>query len=106
LEGFPRKSLQRKTQSQNGARIYIPGRALEHIRNGFSGETRTGIVERHAPKDSQRFFELQDYPLEAPAIYRDIDPWNFSSQILARIPEELIVLEAPDIRWSDWGTRE
>ena len=27
-------------------------------------------------------------------------------QILSRIPEELIVLEAPDIRWSDWGTRE
>jgi hypothetical protein len=43
---------------------------------------------------------------EAPGLYRDISPWNFSSHILARIAEELIVLEAPDIRWSDWGTRK
>jgi mannose-1-phosphate guanylyltransferase len=65
-----------------------------------------GLLRDMAPKDSQRLFELQDYSVNAPAIYRDIHPWNFSSEILARIPEELIVLEAPDIRWSDWGTRE
>jgi hypothetical protein len=59
-----------------------------------------------APKDSQRLFELQDHPEKAPAIYRDIRPWSISSQFLARIPEELVVLEAPDIHWSDWGTRE
>jgi len=65
-----------------------------------------GLLRDMAPKDSQRLFELQDYSVDAPAVYRDIGPWNFSSQILARIPEELIVLEAPDIHWSDWGTRE
>ena len=59
-----------------------------------------------APKDSQKLFEMRDYPAEAPAIYRNMHPWDFSNQILARIPEELIVLEAPDIHWSDWGTRE
>ena len=59
-----------------------------------------------APKDSRKLFELRDYLAEAPAIYRTNHPWNFSNQILARIPEELIVLEAPDIHWSDWGTRE
>jgi mannose-1-phosphate guanylyltransferase len=65
-----------------------------------------GLLREMAPKDSQRLFELRDYPAEAPAIYRDISPWNFSSHILTRIVDELIVLEAPDIRWSDWGTRE
>lgn len=65
-----------------------------------------GLLRDMAPKDSQRLFELQDYLAEAPAIYPHIHPWNFSNHILARIPEELIVLEAPDIRWSDWGTRE
>jgi mannose-1-phosphate guanylyltransferase len=64
------------------------------------------LLRDMAPKDSQKLFELQDYSVDAPAIYRDIHPWNFSSQILARIPEKLIVLEAPDIHWSDWGTRE
>jgi mannose-1-phosphate guanylyltransferase len=64
------------------------------------------LLREMAPKDSQKLFELRDSSLDAPAIYRDIHPWNFSSRILAHIPEELIVLEAPDIRWSDWGTRE
>ena len=65
-----------------------------------------GLLREMAPEDSQRLFELRDYPAEAPAIYRIISPWNFSSHILARIAEELIVLEAPDVCWSDWGTRE
>jgi len=64
------------------------------------------LLRDMAPEDSQKLFELRDYSVDAPPIYRDLSPWNFSSQILARIPEELIVLEAPDIRWSDWGTRE
>jgi mannose-1-phosphate guanylyltransferase len=64
------------------------------------------LLKDMAPKDSQKLFELQDCSKNASAIYRDIQPWNFSNQILARIPEELIVFEAPDIRWSDWGTRE
>ena len=65
-----------------------------------------GLLRDMAPKDSKKLFELRDYPAEAPAIYRNLHPWNFSNQILARIPDELIVLEAPDIHWSDWGTRE
>jgi mannose-1-phosphate guanylyltransferase len=64
------------------------------------------LLRDMAPKDSQKLFELQDCSINAHAIYRDIHPWNFSSQILARIPEELIVLETPDICWSDWGTPE
>jgi mannose-1-phosphate guanylyltransferase len=65
-----------------------------------------GLLRDMAPKDSQKLFDVQDYPAEAPAIYRDLNPWNFSTHILSRIAEELIVLEAPDIHWSDWGTRE
>lgn len=65
-----------------------------------------GLLRNMAPKDSQKLFEVQDYGAEAPAIYRDLNPWNFSTHILARIAKELIVLEAPDIHWSDWGTRE
>ncbi len=64
-----------------------------------------GLLRNLAPKDSQRLFEFLDYA-EVSALYRNISPWNFSSRILACIAEDLIVLEAPDIRWSDWGTRE
>jgi mannose-1-phosphate guanylyltransferase len=72
----------------------------------FQLKRMLGLLRDMAPKDSQRLFEVQDCTVEARAIYRVIRPWNFSSQILARIPEELVVLEASDIRWSDWGTRE
>jgi mannose-1-phosphate guanylyltransferase len=72
----------------------------------FQVERALELLRDMAPKDSQRLFELQDYSVDASVAYRDIGPWNFSSQILTRIPEELIVLEAPDIHWSDWGTRE
>lgn len=64
------------------------------------------LLRDMAPKDSQKLFDMQDCIAEAPAIYRDLYPWNFSTHILARIAEDLIVLEAPDIHWSDWGTRE
>jgi mannose-1-phosphate guanylyltransferase len=64
------------------------------------------LLRDMAPKDSQRLFELQDDSVDASVVYRDIGPWNFSSHILTRIPEELIVLEAPNMHWSDWGTRE
>lgn len=33
-----------------------------------------------------------------------IAPFNFSSRVLAREPEELKVLPLEGIRWSDWGT--
>lgn len=65
-----------------------------------------GLLRDMAPKDSQKLFDMQDYLAEAPAIYRDLYSWNFSTHILARIAKDLIVLEAPDIYWSDWGTRE
>jgi len=64
------------------------------------------LLRALAPRNSQKLFYLQGFPEEISAIYQDIDPWNFSSQILAQIPNELIVFEVPDVRWSDWGTRE
>jgi mannose-1-phosphate guanylyltransferase len=64
------------------------------------------LLKTLAPRNSQKLFDLHTSSEDASVIYRDIDPWNFSSQILARIPNELIVFEVPDIRWSDWGTRE
>lgn len=64
------------------------------------------LLRNLAPSNSLKLFDLQNSPALAPETYRVINPWNFSNQILARIPEEIIVLEVPDVRWSDWGTRE
>jgi mannose-1-phosphate guanylyltransferase len=72
----------------------------------FQLKRMLGLLEEMSPKDSLKLFEMRNCAVEAPGLYRDISPWNFSSHILVRIAEELIVLEVPDIRWSDWGTRE
>jgi mannose-1-phosphate guanylyltransferase len=42
----------------------------------------------------------------ADEVYRNVGAWNLSTQLLARIPQHLIVVEVADVHWSDWGTRE
>jgi mannose-1-phosphate guanylyltransferase len=118
---LPDGPLHTKSTSQNAHNIKAfvekPGlaEATELISQGglwntfvmvFHLKQMLALLREMAPADSQKLFELQDYSAEAPAIYRNIQPWSFSTRILARIPEKLIVFEVPDIRWSDWGTRE
>ncbi len=55
------------------------------------------------------FEEMQRFsagrrPIEA--IYEEITPWNFSSRVLAHIPQHLVVVRVDDVHWSDWGTRK
>jgi mannose-1-phosphate guanylyltransferase len=38
--------------------------------------------------------------------YAALAPWNFSSQLLARIPQHLAVLRVEGVHWNDWGTPE
>jgi hypothetical protein len=40
-----------------------------------------------------------------PSAYESLSPWNFSSDLLARVTERLLVLEVVGSGWSDWGTR-
>jgi mannose-1-phosphate guanylyltransferase len=55
------------------------------------------------------FAEMCALPADAAgaaARYGQLQPWNFSTAFLARIPEHLVVLRVDDIQWSDWGTRQ
>lgn len=58
------------------------------------------------PHEFNKLSELRESPQKAAELYRAIDPWNFSTRILARIPQHLIMLEVADVYWNDWGTRE
>lgn len=40
------------------------------------------------------------------AIYRDMPAKNFSSDLLQRVPERLLVIELTGVLWSDWGKPE
>jgi mannose-1-phosphate guanylyltransferase len=64
------------------------------------------LVQEMAPHDVGRLFELRNSPEKAAELYQTMHPWNFSTQVLARIPQHLIVLKVANLFWSDWGTRE
>jgi mannose-1-phosphate guanylyltransferase len=64
------------------------------------------ILSRIVPGRFHALSELIRSPHKADEIYQTIDPWNFSTQVLTRIPQHIIMLEINDVCWSDWGTRE
>jgi mannose-1-phosphate guanylyltransferase len=64
------------------------------------------LLRRVAPREFAHMWQLAADPGRVLDVYRDLTPWNFSSQVLARITEHLVVLPVEDVHWSDWGTRE
>jgi mannose-1-phosphate guanylyltransferase len=58
------------------------------------------------PDEFNQLSELRESPQKAAELYHTIGPWNFSTRVLARISQHLIMLEVADVCWSDWGTRE
>jgi len=64
------------------------------------------LVKEVVPDEIEKLNEICEKPNRAADLYRTIPPWNFSTHVLARIPQQLIVLQVADVSWSDWGTRE
>ena len=58
------------------------------------------------PYEYEQLSQLLVSPHRAPQIYESLKPWNLSTQVLARIPEHLVMFKVADVGWSDWGTRE
>jgi mannose-1-phosphate guanylyltransferase len=58
------------------------------------------------PREFEKLSPLRESPEKVATIYHDLDSWNLSTRLLARIPEHLIVIQIEGVRWSDWGTRE
>lgn len=72
----------------------------------FKLENMIKILKQLVPDRFRAMTELLNFPHEAEGIYRNLEPWNFSTEVLTHISEHIIILEIDDIRWSDWGTRE
>ena len=64
------------------------------------------ILERLVPDSFYAMEELVRSPRKAAEVYQNIDSWNFSTRVLTRIPQHIIMLEIDDVAWSDWGTPE
>jgi mannose-1-phosphate guanylyltransferase len=64
------------------------------------------LLQQTVPQEFGKLLILRNYPENAVELYRAITPWNFSTHVLARIPQHLIVFRVGNVSWSDWGTRE
>jgi mannose-1-phosphate guanylyltransferase len=64
------------------------------------------LLQMVAPEEFGRMWALSRDASPIQDVYHNLTPWNFSRNVLARIPEHLIVLRVDDVHWSDWGTRE
>jgi mannose-1-phosphate guanylyltransferase len=64
------------------------------------------LLQEVAPREFAEMATLQTDPRAAAAVYDRLQPWNFSTRFLARIPQHLLVLRVDDVHWSDWGTPE
>ncbi len=64
------------------------------------------LAREIVPRLYEQLAPLQDFPDRITGLYQDLSPWNFSTEVLTKIPEHLLLQEIADVRWSDWGTRE
>ncbi len=103
---FHVKSFKEKPSSTIARECMFQGGLWNTFVMVFRLQRMLGLLRELAPEGSRRLFDLRGGSIDALDAYREIAPWNFSSQILARIPKKLIVLEVSDVQWSDWGTYE
>lgn len=115
---LPERRVQPYTQAYGvGAFIEKPDRASAEAIIGRGGLWNTFVMvfkisrmiellRRMVPEGFEIMAELRDSPERGDEIYAKLSPWNLSIQVLARIPEQLIVVKVAGVHWSDWGTRE
>jgi hypothetical protein len=71
----------------------------------FRVQRMLDLIRAVIPAESHRMDELRDRRRTLDGIYEELEPWNFSRRVLARIPHELIVVPVEGVHWNDWGTR-
>jgi mannose-1-phosphate guanylyltransferase len=64
------------------------------------------LLSALVPGEFIELSELRESPHKAAELYRTIGSWNFSTRVLAQIPQHLIMLGVADVGWCDWGTPE
>jgi mannose-1-phosphate guanylyltransferase len=115
LPGAPVKSLDNAYQVEFFMEKPKPALAQDIIARGglwntfvmvFRLSRMLNLLQQMVPREFAALSVLRDYPHRATELYQTVTPWNFSTQVLAHIPQHLIVFRIANVSWSDWGTRE
>jgi len=64
------------------------------------------LIAAIRPESHRELAEVGEDASALEHLYASVAPWNFSSDFLAHVPHEMVVLRAEDTGWSDWGTRQ
>ena len=106
-QGCIRWTLLRKNRNlEDAGTIIARGGLWNTLVMVFRLSRMLDLVQEMVPREVDALFELRNSPDKATELYRTMRPWNFSTQLLARIPQHLIVFKVANVFWSDWGTRE
>jgi mannose-1-phosphate guanylyltransferase len=103
---FAVAAFREKPSLEVAHRLFLEGGLWNSFVMVFHVGRMLDLLRWAAPRESERMWQFSSDPGGLATLYGDITAWNFSSQVLARIPEHLIVLPVDDVHWSDWGTRE
>jgi mannose-1-phosphate guanylyltransferase len=71
----------------------------------FQARRMLELLRATVPGQLQHLWAVHDDPAAVTNIYPGLQPWNFSRDFLAHIPQHLLVLQVDNVHWSDWGTR-
>ncbi len=96
--------VSRKAQLRRGQDAMRSGRLVELVRQRLSPRRAARIVAARRARALERLAPVQERPHEAANVYGNLAAWNFSSAVLARIPEQLIAVRVDNLHWNDWGT--
>ena len=99
-------SFVEKPNSDDAREIIARGGLWNTLVMVFRLSRMLDLVQELAPREVDELFELRTSPERAVSLYQTMQPWNFSTQLLMRIPQHLITLKIANVLWSDWGTRE
>lgn len=92
-----------------------PSRAAAIVRDGalwssfiimFRVQRMLEILRLCRPREMAAMQGLMGGRAICGARYGELGAWNLSREVLARRPQDLVVVPADDLGWSDWGTPE
>ncbi|MBI1815127.1 MAG: NTP transferase domain-containing protein [Deltaproteobacteria bacterium] len=99
-------AFQEKPTAESARKLIENGALWNSFVLVFRVDRMLELIEQAAPCETARLRAATESPHDLAAGYRALAPWNFSTQVLARITEHLVAVRVDDIHWSDWGTRE
>lgn len=100
------RSFQEKPPPEVAAMLLAQGGLWNSFVMVFRIARMLDLLRVRMPRRFRSMREVHMDPLASARAYASLVPWNFSNQLLARIPQHLAVLPVEDVSWSDWGTPE